>query len=474
MTSRPRASPASWPNSAPVPASPRSAPFFEPLCPPVAWGSPKLRVCLLPECRVSRSRLPPHDSTSCPVTGGDHASASLGPWEASQEDSLLPQPPQPPAVCAVPVWPDPHLEPTWSCQIPRAAASGSRSCPAFPFSVHFGIWTLPVPLWPRFCVVFRGCVFFHVSVSVVRGPPSPLGSAPRLLARCKDSHGMPVGAWHQGPGSAVGDGGWAADRPPPGGAPLPLGAGALEGPGSLSPVKTEPCVTSTGFVSLSHVDKPSLRFRATSLTPGPRGDHESGPRPDSLTAAVTPSPSWPGLLTRGLGSPMASTSALLSTGTHVHARLLGRHPRRRLCRPFPCLPAAALSGASGLRRECLFSFSAPAGLRLGGQRACLAGFPIALLPREHKLTGTDLGGRLGTRQTVICKRFHWPFPMRALGDSPLPGVRTHPPPSVHAPATCLLRQSSASRPCLRCQLGGMSGPLRSCPLCTCTSAPPLG
>lgn len=189
MTSCPRASPASWPNPAPVPASPRSAPLFEPLCPPVAWGSPTQPVmcCGSPPSFVSVFSL----NVGSPGLGSPHttpppalsreviaASASLGPWEASQEDSLLPQPRSPRRCVLSPCGPTRTLNPRGAARCRRAAASGSQSCPAFPFSVHFGIWTLPVPLWPRFCVVFHGCVFFRVSVSTVRGPPAARLSAP--------------------------------------------------------------------------------------------------------------------------------------------------------------------------------------------------------------------------------------------------------------------------------------------------------
>ena len=454
MTSRPRASPASWPNPAPVPASPRSAPLFEPLCPPVARGSPtrpvmcccsppKLRVCLLPEPRVSGSRLPPHDSASCPVTGGDPP--RWVPGKPHRKILCFPSPRSPRRCVLSPCGPTRPLNPRGAARFWPAAASGSQSCPAFPFSVHFGIWTLPVRPslasvlcgFPWVCVLSCFCVYSERAPLPARlSAPFARSLAVKILTGC---------LWAPGTKDRVCGGGRRTD--------LPLAEllsrwepGPTEGPGSLSPVKTEPCVTSTGFVSLARVDKPSLRFCATSLTPGPHRKHESGPRPDSLTAAVTPSPSSSGLLTRGLGSPVASTSALLSTGTHVHAHLLGRHPRLRLCRPFPCPPAAALSGASGLRRQCLFSFSAPARLRLGGQRACLAVFPIALLPREHKLTGTDLrsrgtaphppDGHLQALSLAVPRARPWRFSPPSCAPTPTP-LRPRPCRVPPAPELCI-------------------------------------
>lgn len=280
-----------------------------------------------------------------------------------------------------------------------------------------------------------------------------------------------MGAWHQGPGLRRG----AADRPPPGGAPLPLGAGAHGGTGLAVPCQDRAlrhlhwfCLSVSRGQTISafpchepHAGSASRpRIRSTSGQPH-RCRH-----PLSLLA-------WP-------PHPWAREPRGLDVCPSLDRHTRSRSPPRTppASPPVPSVPVSASGGAVGSLRasaRVFVSFLRPRGAAAWGSKGVprwLSHRPLAEGAQTHRHGSRGTAphppdGHLPALSLAVPRTRTWRF-------SPLARVRTHPPPSVHAPATCLLRQSSASGPCLRCQLGRMSGSLRSRPLYTCTSAPPSG
>lgn len=449
MTSRPRASPASWPNPAPVPASPRSAPLFEPLCPPVARGSPtrpvmcccsppKLRVCLLPEPRVSRSRLPPHDSASCPVTGGDPP--RWVPGKPHRKILCFPSPRSPRRCVLSPCGPTRPLNPRGAARFWPAAASGSQSCPAFPFSVHFGIWTLPVRPslasvlcgFPWVCVLSCFCVYSERAPLPARlSAPFARSLAVKILTGC---------LWAPGTKDRV-CGGGAADRPPPGGAPLPLGAGTHGGTGLAVPCQDRAlrhlhwfCLSGSSGQTISaflchepHAGSASqTRIRSTPGQPH-RCRHP-------LSLLVWPPHPW-AWEPRGL-------DVCPSLDRHTRSRSPPRTPPASP--PVPSVPVSASGGAVGSLRASapVFVFflrpRAAAAWGSKGVSRCLSHRPLAEGAQTHRHGSQISGDGSAPARRSFASAFTGRSPCAPLAILPsLVCAHTHPPPSTPLPrASC--------------------------------------